>query len=74
MSVRGRTLLEEVLSVIDMKFSLFYFTTENHKKGKDKNTENTQMQCGEEAQKETIRLIDIGFPQSSYSSELVIVH
>ena len=32
--------------------SLFYFTTENQKKRKDKNTENTQMQCGEEAQKE----------------------
>ena len=50
--MRGRILLEEVLSVIDMKFSLFYFTTENQKKRKDKNTENTQMQCGEEAQKE----------------------
>ena len=50
--MRGRTLLEEVLSVIDMKFSLFYFTTENQKKRKDKNTENTQMQCGVEAQKE----------------------
>ena len=74
MSVRGRTLLEEVLSVIDMKFSLVYFTTENQKKRKDTNTKNTQMQCGEEAQKETIRLIDIGFPQSIYSSELVIVH
>ena len=55
--MRGRTLLEEVLSVIDMKFSLFYFTTENQKKRKDKNTENTQMQCGEEAQKEIYKLL-----------------
>ena len=31
-----------------------YFTTQ---KTKDKNTENTPKQCGEEAQKETIRLI-----------------
>ena len=45
-----------------MKFSLFYFTTENQKKRKDKNTENTQMQCGEEAQKEQLQF------RASYSS------
>ena len=33
------------------------------KKKKDENTENTQMQCGEETQKEAIRIIDIGLPQ-----------
>lgn len=33
------------------------------KKKKDENTENTRMQCGEETQKETIRIIDIGIPQ-----------
>ena len=45
-------------------WEVIYFTTEKKKKTKEENTENTQKQCVEEAQKETIRLIDVGPPQS----------
>ena len=47
---------------------LFHHT--HTKKTKDENTENTQKQCVEEAQKETIRLIDVWPPQSIKSISL----
>ena len=41
-----------------------YLFHHRKKKAKDENTESTQKQCVDEAQKETIRLIDVGPPQS----------
>ena len=51
-------------------WEVIYFTTHTQKKTKDENTENTQKQCVEEAQKETIRLIDVWPPQSIKSISL----
>ena len=46
-------------------FQVYLFVSPQKKKEwKDENTEKTQTQSAAEAQKETIRLIDIGLPRS----------